>query len=249
MQCNNEEELLEWGGMITHATLVSNGGFHIVQLEAKLEDERRRKSLEYKQTDEYRAQVAETQRQAEAEELRVAAEAEAARAAAEEAERSLQQRVERERIAVERAERDTREAAERQQRLQKLEEAAQTGFTAYPFTGNSAESQISFEAGVAVVVLDDSGVEWWFGRVNEQQGWFPPTFLRPAADIHEWLGTLNMWTYRQTFVDEGFDSMTSVALLTEEDLEEMNIEHDKRSIVVRSAKYQKSLADKLEEMR
>jgi len=63
---------------------------------------------------------------------------------------------------------------------------ASHGVFAAVFTYQAEEggSELSFNEGDEVVVLDQSG-DWWYATCQGREGWVPPAFLRPIAQVGE----------------------------------------------------------------
>ncbi|TMS17703.1 Rho guanine nucleotide exchange factor 9 [Larimichthys crocea] len=47
-----------------------------------------------------------------------------------------------------------------------------------------ADRELAFKAGDVIKVLDASNKDWWWGQIDEEEGWFPASFVRrlPTAE-------------------------------------------------------------------
>lgn len=41
-----------------------------------------------------------------------------------------------------------------------------------------AERELAFKAGDVIKVLDASNKDWWWGQIDDEEGWFPASFVR-----------------------------------------------------------------------
>lgn len=41
-----------------------------------------------------------------------------------------------------------------------------------------ADRELAFKAGDVIKVLDASNKDWWWGQIDEEEGWFPASFVR-----------------------------------------------------------------------
>lgn len=41
-----------------------------------------------------------------------------------------------------------------------------------------AERELAFKAGDVIRVLDASNKDWWWGQIDDEEGWFPASFVR-----------------------------------------------------------------------
>lgn len=41
-----------------------------------------------------------------------------------------------------------------------------------------AERELAFKAGDVIKVLDASNKDWWWGQIDDKEGWFPASFVR-----------------------------------------------------------------------
>ncbi len=41
-----------------------------------------------------------------------------------------------------------------------------------------AERELAFKAGDVIKVLDASNKDWWWGQMDDEEGWFPASFVR-----------------------------------------------------------------------
>lgn len=58
-----------------------------------------------------------------------------------------------------------------------------------------ADRELAFKAGDIIKVLDASNKDWWWGQVDDEEGWFPASFVRVRlASIQEFgVATLFHW--------------------------------------------------------
>lgn len=48
-----------------------------------------------------------------------------------------------------------------------------------------ADRELAFKAGDVIKVLDASNKDWWWGQIDDEEGWFPASFVRVRiASIH-----------------------------------------------------------------
>ncbi|KAL7838831.1 hypothetical protein AOLI_G00272350 [Acnodon oligacanthus] len=41
-----------------------------------------------------------------------------------------------------------------------------------------ADRELAFKAGDVIKVLDASNRDWWWGQIDDEEGWFPASFVR-----------------------------------------------------------------------
>lgn len=41
-----------------------------------------------------------------------------------------------------------------------------------------ADRELAFKAGDVIKVLDASHKDWWWGQIDDEEGWFPASFVR-----------------------------------------------------------------------
>lgn len=41
-----------------------------------------------------------------------------------------------------------------------------------------ADRELAFKAGDVIKVLDASNKDWWWGQIDDEEGWFPASFVR-----------------------------------------------------------------------
>lgn len=41
-----------------------------------------------------------------------------------------------------------------------------------------ADRELAFKAGDVIKVLDASNKDWWWGQIDQDEGWFPASFVR-----------------------------------------------------------------------
>lgn len=41
-----------------------------------------------------------------------------------------------------------------------------------------ANRELAFKAGDVIKVLDASNKDWWWGQIDDEEGWFPASFVR-----------------------------------------------------------------------
>lgn len=44
-----------------------------------------------------------------------------------------------------------------------------------------ADRELAFKAGDVIKVLDASNKDWWWGQIDEEEGWFPASFVRVSS--------------------------------------------------------------------
>ena len=44
-----------------------------------------------------------------------------------------------------------------------------------------ADRELAFKAGDVIKVLDASNKDWWWGQIDDEEGWFPASFVRVSA--------------------------------------------------------------------
>lgn len=49
-----------------------------------------------------------------------------------------------------------------------------------------ADRELAFKAGDVIKVLDASNKDWWWGQIDEEEGWFPASFVR-VSWLQPWL--------------------------------------------------------------
>lgn len=57
-----------------------------------------------------------------------------------------------------------------------------------------ADRELAFKAGDVIKVLDASNKDWWWGQIDEEEGWFPASFVRVSLNTFRFL-TLSCLTY------------------------------------------------------
>jgi hypothetical protein len=55
----------------------------------------------------------------------------------------------------------------------------------YAFQGDVGQAQLSFVAGSTIVAKPMQEGAWWWGSLNGKEGWFPPSYVTPAAPLHQ----------------------------------------------------------------
>uniref|UniRef100_A0A8D0F2D3 Cdc42 guanine nucleotide exchange factor 9 n=1 Tax=Strix occidentalis caurina TaxID=311401 RepID=A0A8D0F2D3_STROC len=53
-----------------------------------------------------------------------------------------------------------------------------------------ANRELAFKAGDVIKVLDASNKDWWWGQIDDEEGWFPASFVR-------------LWVNQEDGVEEG----------------------------------------------
>ena len=53
-----------------------------------------------------------------------------------------------------------------------------------------ADRELAFKAGDVIKVLDASNKDWWWGQIDEEEGWFPASFVR-VSSLQPWLDTID----------------------------------------------------------
>lgn len=51
-----------------------------------------------------------------------------------------------------------------------------------------ADRELAFKAGDVIKVLDASNKDWWWGQIDEEEGWFPASFVR-VSEMQPWLAS------------------------------------------------------------
>lgn len=51
-----------------------------------------------------------------------------------------------------------------------------------------ADRELAFKAGDVIKVLDASNKDWWWGQIDEEEGWFPASFVR-VSSLQSWLAS------------------------------------------------------------
>lgn len=46
-----------------------------------------------------------------------------------------------------------------------------------------ADRELAFKAGDVIKVLDASNKDWWWGQIDEEEGWFPASFVRVSGPL------------------------------------------------------------------
>lgn len=46
-----------------------------------------------------------------------------------------------------------------------------------------ADRELAFKAGDVIKVLDASNKDWWWGQIDEEEGWFPASFVRVSPSL------------------------------------------------------------------
>ena len=46
-----------------------------------------------------------------------------------------------------------------------------------------ADRELAFKAGDVIKVLDASNRDWWWGQIDDEEGWFPASFVRVSAHL------------------------------------------------------------------
>lgn len=54
-----------------------------------------------------------------------------------------------------------------------------------------ANRELAFKAGDVIKVLDASNKDWWWGQIDDEEGWFPASFVRVSVSLHSSL--LSPW--------------------------------------------------------
>ncbi|PNJ42508.1 ARHGEF9 isoform 24 [Pongo abelii] len=44
-----------------------------------------------------------------------------------------------------------------------------------------ANRELAFKAGDVIKVLDASNKDWWWGQIDDEEGWFPASFVRSES--------------------------------------------------------------------
>lgn len=44
-----------------------------------------------------------------------------------------------------------------------------------------ANRELAFKAGDVIKVLDASNKDWWWGQIDDEEGWFPASFVRVSV--------------------------------------------------------------------
>ncbi|KAB0342209.1 hypothetical protein FD754_019135 [Muntiacus muntjak] len=44
-----------------------------------------------------------------------------------------------------------------------------------------ANRELAFKAGDVIKVLDASNKDWWWGQIDDEEGWFPASFVRLSS--------------------------------------------------------------------
>lgn len=47
-----------------------------------------------------------------------------------------------------------------------------------------ANRELAFKAGDVIKVLDASNKDWWWGQIDDEEGWFPASFVRVSVNLH-----------------------------------------------------------------
>lgn len=47
-----------------------------------------------------------------------------------------------------------------------------------------ANRELAFKAGDVIKVLDASNKDWWWGQIDDEEGWFPASFVRVSVSLH-----------------------------------------------------------------
>lgn len=47
-----------------------------------------------------------------------------------------------------------------------------------------ANRELAFKAGDVIKVLDASNKDWWWGKIDDEEGWFPASFVRVSFSLH-----------------------------------------------------------------
>lgn len=53
-----------------------------------------------------------------------------------------------------------------------------------------ANRELAFKAGDVIKVLDASNKDWWWGQIDDEEGWFPASFVR-VSDFFLFTATMN----------------------------------------------------------
>lgn len=53
-----------------------------------------------------------------------------------------------------------------------------------------ANRELAFKAGDVIKVLDASNKDWWWGQIDDEEGWFPASFVR-VSDFLLFTATMN----------------------------------------------------------
>jgi hypothetical protein len=53
-----------------------------------------------------------------------------------------------------------------------------------------ANRELAFKAGDVIKVLDASNKDWWWGQIDDEEGWFPASFVRVSVNRHSALFSL-----------------------------------------------------------
>ncbi|GAA6070366.1 rho guanine nucleotide exchange factor 9b isoform X1, partial [Tachysurus ichikawai] len=48
-----------------------------------------------------------------------------------------------------------------------------------------ADRELAFKAGDVIKVLDASNKDWWWGQIDDEEGWFPANFVRVEPHPHQ----------------------------------------------------------------
>lgn len=46
-----------------------------------------------------------------------------------------------------------------------------------------ADRELAFKAGDVIKVLDASNKDWWWGQIDDEEGWFPASFVRVSCTL------------------------------------------------------------------
>lgn len=46
-----------------------------------------------------------------------------------------------------------------------------------------ANRELAFKAGDVIKVLDASNKDWWWGQIDDEEGWFPASFVRVSVSL------------------------------------------------------------------
>ena len=60
-----------------------------------------------------------------------------------------------------------------------------------------ANRELAFKAGDVIKVLDASNKDWWWGQIDDEEGWFPASFVRVSVSFHSPL--LSPWLFAPGF--------------------------------------------------
>jgi len=56
-----------------------------------------------------------------------------------------------------------------------------------------ANRELAFKAGDVIKVLDASNKDWWWGQIDDEEGWFPASFVRVSDFLHFTATMSNCW--------------------------------------------------------